>query len=129
MNDGPMKQPVILIFGRDSTLLETRGWILERTGALIFSATSLPETEKIAAEHSISLLVICHSVSPEDCEQLLLAMDQLQPNVKKLLMTANTPLSPLGQGERTVSAFEGPAALLGTVEDLLRADPGVAGSK
>jgi DNA-binding NtrC family response regulator len=124
-----MNQPVILIFGRDSTLLETRGWLLERTGALVLTATSLTETKEIAAKHSISLLVICHSVSPEDCEQLLLAIEQLQPNVKKLLMTANTSLSPLGQGERTLSAFEGPAALLGTVRALLGVEPGVAESR
>jgi DNA-binding NtrC family response regulator len=114
-----MDQPVILIFGRDSTLLETRGWILERTGALILSAASLLETEQIAAQYSISLLVICHSVSQEDCEHLLTAINQIQPNVKKLLMTANTSLGPLGQEERTLSAFAGPAALLDTVQTLL----------
>ena len=118
-----MNPAVILIFGRDSTLLETRGWLLGRTGALILSATSLIETEKIAAGHKISLLVICHSVSQEDCEQLLSVVDRLQPGVRKLLMTANTSLGPLGQKERTLSAFAGPEALLETVGTLLSVEP------
>jgi hypothetical protein len=46
----PMDQPVIVIFGRDSTLLETRGWLLERTGARILTVTRLSETEEIAAQ-------------------------------------------------------------------------------
>jgi hypothetical protein len=122
MYDAPMTQPVILIFGRDSTLLETRGWLLERTGALILSATSLLETEGIAAQYNISVLVICHSVSQDDCEHLLTAMNRIQPKVKKLLMTANTSLGPLGQEEQTLSAFAGPAALLDRVHAMLPSD-------
>ena len=110
MNDRRMDHPVILIFGRDPTLLETRGWLLKRTGALVLSATGLAEVEQIAAIRPISLLVVCHSVPPVDCQNLLLALNELQPHVKRLLMTANTALPPSGQIERTQSAFDGPEA-------------------
>ena len=117
-----MDTSVILIFGRDTTLLETRAWLLKRTGSPVLSATSLSEVEVISATRRISLLVICHSVSPEDCQSLLAALNQIQPDVKKLLMTANTALPPLGQVERTQSAFDGPAALLATVQGMLPVD-------
>jgi DNA-binding NtrC family response regulator len=118
-----MDYPIILIFGRDPRLLETRAWLLIRTGAVVLSATSLTEVEKTVAIRKISLLVICHSVAPEDCETVLAAVNELQPCMKKLLMTADTPLLSLGQAERTQSAFEGPAALLQTVQTMLQSIP------
>ena len=115
-----MDQPSILVFGRDPSLLETRAWILEKTGAIVLSATSLSQVEKIAASRNIRLLVICHSVSPADCEELLAFVNSERPETEKLLMTANTPVCPLGQKERTVSAFSGPSVLLEAATAMLQ---------
>ena len=111
--------PSILVYGRDHRLLETRGWILERAGYRVLTALTLAEVERIAASESIGLLLLCHSLSVEDCEKALIAVSTIHPEVKRLLMTANTPLCPVGQNDWVLSAFDGPQALAAAVHDLV----------
>ena len=111
--------PTILVYGRDHRLLETRGWVLEQAGYRVLTALTLAEVERIAASESIDLLLLCHSLSVEDSEKALIAVSATHPEMKRLLMTANTPLCPIGENDRVLSAFDGPKALAAAVYELV----------
>lgn len=111
--------PSILVYGRDASLLDTRSWVLERAGYRVLTALSLVEAERIAAVEPISLFLLCHSLSVEDCENALTAASTIQPEMKRLLMTANTPLPSLDPNDRVISAFDGPKKLVAAVHGLV----------
>ena len=112
----------ILVYGRDDRLLETRRWVLERAGLKVCTATELSAVEQVLATEPIVLFVLCHTLSPEESDASLLKAHALRPQMKNLVLTANTPLGSLGSREEVVSAFEGPRTLLAAVERRLAAD-------
>ena len=117
----------ILVYGCDLTLLETRSWLLERAGFEVLQAKELSEAKQIVSTQSIHLLLLCHSLSVEDCQSILEAADTLQPTMKRLVMTANRELCSRGEAEPQLSAFAGSRALLIAVEEILadqRTPPG-----
>ncbi len=111
--------PSILVYGRDHRLLETRSWVLEQAGYRVLTALTLTEAERIAEIESVGLLLLCHSLSVEDYVNALTAVSTIHPEMKRLLMTANTPLCPLGPDDRVLSAFDGPGALVAAVQELV----------
>ena len=115
----------MLIYGRDLSLLETRGWVLERAGYASFLALRLDELKEIAASQPIALLLLCHSLSPEDGEEAMKAAAALRPGIRNLLVTANTSVASSARGERTVSAFDGPRAMIAAVAQALVTDDSV----
>jgi len=100
-------------------LLETRRWVLERARMKVITTTDSTEAEHLLVNQVIDLLILCHTLSPTEGDVFLMKAQALRPNVKKLVLTANTPLGSLGLGEARVSAFDGPKTLLSEVERLL----------
>ncbi len=116
MMDSP---PSILIYGRDHDLLETRRLVLQKAGFQAWTVTNLADVEKITITQPSDLLILCHSLSREEC-QYALAMSHLrQPGMKNLVMAGTTPVCKLGQDDELVSSFDGPRALIATVNRLL----------
>lgn len=111
--------PSILVYARDPSLLQTRSWLLERAGFEVYRAKELSEAEWIASNQPIDLLILCHSLHPEDCQSILQAVDNLRPEMKKLLVTAHTDVCTEGRAEPQLSAFAGPRALIATVKTIL----------
>jgi len=113
----------ILVYGRNAELLETRRWVLERTGMKVTTTTDLDEMEDMLVNEVIDLFILCHTLSPEEGDICLMKVHALRPAMKKLVLTANTPLGSLGPLEARVSAFDGPKTLMSEVERLLGAHP------
>lgn len=111
-------QPLILVYGREHGLLNTRRWVFEEAGYRAVTAQTLSEVERIAAGELISLLVLCHSLSVDDCEKALTAADTMQPQMKRLLLTAHTPICTQGHIDRVLRASDGPRALMAVVQEL-----------
>jgi len=111
----------VLVYGRNAQLLETRRWVLERAGMKVTTTTDLGEMERILVNETIDLFILCHTLSPEEGDICLMKAHALRPAMKKLVLTANTPLGSLGPRETKVSAFDGPKTLLSEVERLLGA--------
>ncbi len=116
-------KPVILVFGRDADLLQTRRWVLEQAGYQVLTAHTLAQAENTLAVQSIDLFLLCHSTSMEDCKQLLTAANTTRPEIKLLLMAADMPLCSLSRNERVISAFQGPQALIDAVHQLCAHNP------
>jgi len=118
---GQVESAAVLIYGRDHRLLETRRWVLERAGLTVRTTVELSDIEEILASQTIDLFILCHTLSPEESDVVLAKAHTLRPDMKYLVLTANTPLGSLGSREEFVSAFEGPRTLLAVVERLLTA--------
>ncbi len=110
--------PLILVYGRDPILLDARRWVLERAGHRVLTAQTLMEAECIASTEPISLLVLCHSLTVRDCQDALTAVGKVRPELRRLLITANTPVCDHGHHDRVLSAFDGPKALVAAVQEL-----------
>ena len=117
--------PVIVVYGHDQSLLDTRTWVLQGAGYEVSQASQLSELEQTADERSVALVVMCHTLSGEEWDATRTALDH-RPGIKRLLITANRPLSGQGIGEPAISAFDGPRALLDLIGKILSANDGQA---
>ena len=112
--------PVIVVYGHDQSLLDTRTWVLQGAGYQVSQVSHLSELEKTADERSVALVVLCHTLSGEEWEETRASL-AYRPEIKRLLITANRPLSAQAISEPAVSAFDGPRALLEMVGKILSA--------
>jgi DNA-binding response OmpR family regulator len=117
MMDSP---PSILIYGRDYDLLETRRLVLQKAGFQAWTVTNLADAEKITVTQPSDLLILCHSLSVEECEKALAMSHSRQPGMKNLVLMGAAPVRKLGQNDELMSSFDGPKALIATVNRLLR---------
>jgi len=111
----------ILIFGHDALLLETRSRLLEQTGYQVCRVANFDDLERILAAGQIDLLVLCHSLSMEECERSI-ALTFAWPQMKSLILTAG----PKGYADQitgaVLDAMDGPAKLLSTVGKLVESE-------
>ncbi len=110
----------ILVYGSDDVLLGTRTMVLEKAGYKVFSARETSDLQEILLGRSISLLVLCHSLSSEKCEAAIEFAESRHPVIRCLVLTAgNSPCSERAH-DAVLSAFDGPRKLVETVQNLLR---------
>ncbi len=80
-------QPIALQFGKDSSLLESRGAILETTGLTVVNAHSVGQCTRELLSRSFDLIVLCHSASMEEREQISTFVHQRSPSTPVLLIS------------------------------------------
>ncbi len=114
-------QPIIVVYGHDPTLLDTRTWVLERAGYRVLQASQFSELEQAADSLSVDLVVMCHTLTPQQCEEARASLQRQQPATKRLLITTNRLFSLQAMGEPVISAFDGPRALIDVIEKVLSA--------
>ncbi len=110
---------LILVYGRDAQLTETRRWVLEGAGYKVITITELRGMDRLTPTRPVDLFILCHTLSEDECALALTKARELRPGVKVLVLTASSSVCPQGADEETLSAFTGPRALLSTVERLL----------
>ena len=88
MMDSP---PSILIYGRDDDLLETRRLVLQQAGFQAWTVTNLADAEKITIMRPGGLLILCHSLSIEECEKALAMAHSRQAGMRNLVLMGTTP--------------------------------------
>jgi hypothetical protein len=78
----------IVIYGKDPILVETRQRILDRAG---FTSKAMEEISEVVAalkRKDSALLILCSSLSEEERELALFAVDKLQkPGLKTLILS------------------------------------------
>src|SRR5271170_5927078 len=110
----------ILIYGYDNDLLHTRRLVLQQAGFNVEVLTRLKDVEEIAATHEADLLILCHSLSPIQCENALKMAHSGQRALKCLVLVTGAPVCRLGEEDEFLSSFEGPVALVSTVTKVLQ---------
>ena len=79
----------ILIVGHDDLLLRTREWILRRWYSVQL-AGDVATVSTLAASHSFRLVILCHTVTQEECRQITDLLIPRSPGVKILSLIAIT---------------------------------------
>jgi hypothetical protein len=114
-------QTSIVICGRDSLLLDTRKWVLERAGTRVFTATDLSDFGRIPSDVSIDLVILCHSLTKEQCSRALALAGTYWPQAQSLVLISGQSGCYTGATKQVADAAQGPANLLHTVTELLGA--------
>jgi len=107
----------VLCYGRDPILLETRRQLLEHAGYDARSATDELTVEQHLRTGEVSILVICHTASRNQVEQIAKFHSQIQSSAAILFLSRGTWKPPLNPSQ-IHDAHSGPAAFLATVGKL-----------
>ena len=107
-----MHNSLILGYGRDQRLLETRSWVLEQAGYRVVQAMTLAEVEALAEIDAVAVAMLCHSLSAEESQAALTSLRRLRPDIQRLVLTVNATAVSDGEQEAVLSAYEGPRRLL-----------------
>jgi hypothetical protein len=109
----------ILVYGSDEILLGTRTMVLENAGFRVLSTINFADAKAIIMSGDVALVVLCHSLHPDDREAILKFMDGHNSRVSTLALTAGESLySEKSQGA-ILSAFDGPRKFVEVVHRLL----------
>ena len=115
----------LLIFGLDPHLLQTRRILLQSAGFEVIAVGKLEQLQTLDAP--IQLLVLCHTLSTNDCEQALSIAATRWPNAKELVLTPLGGISRCAtQHEDHFSVSQGPASLIARIRELLPVSPAFA---
>jgi DNA-binding NtrC family response regulator len=104
-------KPSILIYGYDHTLLETRGWVFERNGFDVGTASQITQAEQTLHSREIDLFLICHTIPSQERSSAVAAIHTIRPNVKVMLVTTAAHPEPEGPW-KTVDALAGTEAMI-----------------
>lgn len=115
-----LSKPCILLYGHDDHLLETRKWVLEPLGFSVRTVGSLPALNETILAHKIDILILCHSLSSEECERALEVAHTHAPEIKAVVLTGNDTTCARGAGpeDSVLDTWDGPKALVETVRQL-----------
>ena len=107
----------ILMYGRDAHLLETRAWVLERAGYRVRTALNLDTLRLMLVTGQTDLLILCHSLSTEDCGGAI-ALTTPYPKVKSLILTAGERGCHAHLLAAVLDTMDGPEKLVSMVGNL-----------
>lgn len=111
----------ILIFGKDSHLLDTRCWVLQRAGHRAWPATELSDFGYVGPSEGFDLVILCHSLSKEQRRRAIILAEALWPGVQTMVLMSWPSGYDPGPKGHPVDASEGPEKLLKAVEILVGA--------
>lgn len=80
-------QPTALQFGKDTSLLESRSAILETTGLAVINAYSVRQCVSEILGGNFDLIILCHTVSPEERDEVASLVHKLHPATPVLLIS------------------------------------------
>ncbi len=112
------ERELILIYGRDAHLLDTRGWVLEQAGYRVMTLSGLSEAQQVAEAQEARVLVLCHSLSRADCQAAVEMAEAVAPQMKILTLAAGSA----AYTEPSMSSFDGPRRLIEEVGKLCAGD-------
>lgn len=113
---------VLLHFGYDGLLSEARAIVLEQAGYEVVITHSGKEALTVLRNRSVALVLVCHSIPPEEAREVLAEMKRLRP----LVPIVAVHVGGLAQPERRyadgfVDGLRGPDHLLARVNTFLSA--------
>jgi DNA-binding response OmpR family regulator len=112
--------PSVLLLGHDESLLQTRRWLLESNGLQVYIATHFPALNQTLEDHDVDLLILCHSLTAEECERAVAIVESHPPKLKVLALTTASSDFPVEKVDRVVNASDGPKTLLNIVARFMK---------
>ncbi|GAC1416302.1 MAG: hypothetical protein NVSMB62_05770 [Acidobacteriaceae bacterium] len=114
---------MILMFGHNPNLLETRQWVLQSRGYRVVTAEALSAFESIPRSRTVSLVLLCHSLSPEERDGAIAISRSRWPGCLHLALEADHGRAPTGILGQLLHTQDGPGQLITKVGDLLETTP------
>jgi DNA-binding response OmpR family regulator len=120
MLDDPMPTSAsVLVFGRDHQLVHTRGLILEKAGFHVSTAASLPDIRQLPSEPHIDVMLLCHTLSGDDCDGALAITRDRWPHIQTIAMISGRSDCGSKSTDAAIDASEGPAKLVSAIRNRL----------
>ena len=118
---------VLMLYGHDPALLETRKWVLQTRGYHVAQITGLAEIDRVALKSDVRLLILCHPLSAAETKAALNRATARWPEVKHVVLGAADSRYPTGVLGGLLYTKEGPGKLLMMVKELLEPEAPLAG--
>ena len=116
--DAMQQRARVLCFSSDQSLLETRGEVLATLYQTV-TIKSLEEIFELPPDMQFDAVVLCHSLSANECGVATAVVRQRWPEARILKLAANQ-LGCSTSTDRIFPTADGPAALLRAVDSLIR---------
>ena len=113
----------VLCYGHDELLLMTRQWLLERTNCAVMIAMSHAEFRKKLSLRRPDLVVLCHTLLPAECEDVMKDIAESCPNSQCLLLYAGRIKYVPSNKQVLLDMNRGPAEFISTIHLLLPSLP------
>lgn len=120
----------VLHLGYDSLLSEARAHVLENAGYRVLDASDVAAAQRFCRGMTVDLLIVCHSVPPEDAEAVIAETRKRRPHVPVLVVHVGGLTSPQrAQANGFVDGLRGPEHLIARVGNFLGADQHPSGPR
>ena len=108
-------KPLVLQYGHEARLLDTRGWVLESAGFAVRSAADRAEACRVLAAEPIAALILCHTLSFAEREEILAAAHARKPGLRSVILNANGSGHAGDGSDLVLRNLAGAGALIGAV--------------
>ena len=106
------------MYGREATLLDTRAKVLETAGHRVRTASSLERLQRLLTIDPPDLLLLCHTLSMEECGRAI-ALTIPWPRTISLALTTGQRGCHAQMLGAVLDTMDGPAKLISTVGKLV----------
>ncbi len=112
----------VVCLGRDLQLLRTRLQVLVKRYDAV-EVSSVEQLGELPAEPAFDLVLLCHSLSREDCRASVEIAEQRWPEAKILALTTGGFQTPYERADAVVAGLHGPVVLLKAIDQLIQRGP------
>jgi DNA-binding response OmpR family regulator len=110
---------LILVYGKDVQLLDTRSWVLQRAGFDVHYVQDIPSAALFLREHGSDLLILCHTLSADEQEAATVIAQAARSETKVLVMTTEDSNRTKGGPVIYLNALAGPVDLIDKAKQTL----------
>jgi hypothetical protein len=112
-------QTLVLMYGRDETLLATRQWVLQSRGYRVRTIGKLADIAMTPQIPMPRLLLLCHTLSPGEITSAIAAATSRWPAIQKLQLIEDLGRAPSGILGQLLHTMDGPGKLITMVGELV----------
>ncbi len=105
----------VLVFGRDYQLVHTRGLILEKAGFPFEPPPRLPDIQQLLSEPSMDVMLLCHSLSIQECAEALAIAHKRWPTIQTIALVSGSSDCGSQSVDTVMEAADGPVKLVNAV--------------
>jgi hypothetical protein len=109
----------ILLYGKDTHLLETRKWVLQSRGYRVTATLLLSDINLLPLAPPFALIILCHSLTTQEGQAAIALASSRWPAIKNLVMLVDKSRSPTGLLGQLLHTMGGPTNLLSQVSTLV----------
>jgi hypothetical protein len=109
----------IVLYGHDERLLATRQWVLQSRGYRVLTVAHPAKIASIAQDLPVKLLILCHSLTPAECDYAVALATARWPEIQSLVLDFDGSRMPAGLLGQLLHTMDGPAKLIFAVSQII----------